>query len=309
MALSAAEKSIPFADADKLIAAHDGDVALLYLYRLRNGCTGAEKAARDLCRTLREIEAADEKLRRMGLAVSADADEKKPFSPPLPEAEDELPQYSGEDISRRSMEDPFFAAILAEARRIMGRNLSSVDMRTLFAAYDYYGLPADVMMMLINYCGEVYTRRYGSQRRPTARALQREAANWRDQEIMSIEQAEKYILGQQERSSLISRVKDALNIRGRELSRSEQEYVTTWLDMGFGPEELAIAYDRTVTNTGSLKWSYMNKIVLSWKDKGLLRAKDIEEKDNRPRRVNISAGRAESRPADLGSLADIIDQI
>ena len=309
MALSDTEKSISFADADKLIAAHDGDVALLYLYRLRTGCTEAEKAAGDLCRTLREIEAADEKLRRMGLAVAAPAGEKKPFTPPLPEAEDELPQYSGEDINRRSLEDPFFAAILSEARKVMGRNLSSVDMRTLFAAYDYLGLPADVMMMLINYCGEVYTLRYGTQRRPTARAIQKEASRWRELEIMSMEQAEKYILEQQERSTLISRVKDALNIRGRELSRSEQEYISAWLDLGFGVDELAIAYDRTVTNTGALKWSYMNKIVLSWKEKGLLSAKDIEEKDIRSRRGSPVVGSKESRPADLDSLADIIDQI
>ncbi len=53
--------------ADRLIAAHDGDVALLYIYRLRTGCTGHEQAARDLCRTLREIEAADEKLSRLAL--------------------------------------------------------------------------------------------------------------------------------------------------------------------------------------------------------------------------------------------------
>ena len=69
MADTEREKSIPLLTADRLIAAHDGDVALLYIYRLRTGCADPERTARDLCRTLREIEAADEKLRRLGTSV------------------------------------------------------------------------------------------------------------------------------------------------------------------------------------------------------------------------------------------------
>ena len=41
--------------ADRLIAAHDGDVALLYIYLRRKGGADLEQAARDLCRTMQEI--------------------------------------------------------------------------------------------------------------------------------------------------------------------------------------------------------------------------------------------------------------
>lgn len=51
--------------------------------------------------------------------------------------------------------------------------------------------------------------------------------------------------------------------------------------MGFNEEAAAIAYDRTVTNTGSLKWPYMNKILTRWHESGLHSPKDIEEKDSR----------------------------
>ena len=56
-----------FTAADRLIAAHDGDVALLYIYRKRTGCCDLEQAARDLCRTMQEVRAAQEKLQRIGL--------------------------------------------------------------------------------------------------------------------------------------------------------------------------------------------------------------------------------------------------
>ena len=60
------DKFISAEAAERLIAAHDGDVALLYLYIRRYGAD-TEGAARALCRTLGEMEAAHEKLGRMEL--------------------------------------------------------------------------------------------------------------------------------------------------------------------------------------------------------------------------------------------------
>ncbi|MEI3102136.1 MAG: DnaD domain protein [Oscillospiraceae bacterium] len=62
----------------------------------------------------------------------------------------------------------------------------------------------------------------------------------------------------------MGRIKENLGMRGRELTATEQKYISSWLDMGFGEECISIAYDRTVTDTGALKWNYMNKILLSW---------------------------------------------
>ena len=53
--------------ADRLIAAHDGDAALLYIYLARNPAADLDRAAHDLCRTMREVADAEEKLRRMAL--------------------------------------------------------------------------------------------------------------------------------------------------------------------------------------------------------------------------------------------------
>ena len=55
--------------------------------------------------------------------------------------------------------------------------------------------------------------------------------------------------------------------------------------MGFDCGTLAVAYDRTVTNTGALKWGYMNKIVTSWHEKGLHSIEDVEQNDTRPSAV------------------------
>ncbi|HBR07949.1 MAG TPA: hypothetical protein DD735_03505, partial [Clostridiales bacterium] len=57
------------------------------------------------------------------------------------------------------------------------------------------------------------------------------------------------------------------------------KYIDGWLETGFPPESIEMAYDRTVTNTGQLKWSYMNRIIQSWDTKGLHTPEEIEAGD------------------------------
>lgn len=297
-------------DADRLIAAHDGDVALLHLFRLRTGSCDNELAARTLCRTLREIEAAEEKLLRMGLGELCPRPAAAPAAvqalSPSADTQELMAQYKSEDVTRRCRDDEVFRSILNEARKVMGKNLSSVDMKALFGVYDYLGLPSDVLMLLINYCGRIFDERYHGQRRPTVKAIQKEADLWARQEIMTLEQAEDFMRRQDERRSRISHVKESLGIKGRELSPTEKAYISEWLDMGFDDESLAEAYDRTVTNTGSLRWSYMNKILASWHDKGLHNLGTILEKEGRGRR---STSQISNQLVDLNELDELINKI
>ena len=85
-----AENCIASSVLDKLIAAHDGDVALLWLYCQRHGALDEERAAQALCRTLQEIRAAEEKLRRMELLPEGGVPALR--QPPEPDAPEELPQ-------------------------------------------------------------------------------------------------------------------------------------------------------------------------------------------------------------------------
>ncbi len=300
--------SISSAIADKLISAHDGDVALLYIYMVRRGGHNLDAAARDLCRTMSEISAAAEKLQRMGLmpdgAAPAKAAAKEEKLPPP----DEIPQYRSEDIVRRCKENGEFAVVVAEAQTALTHTLSSVEMKTLFGIYDYLALPPEVIMMLINYC--VARCREQSTpdhpRRPSMRNIEKEAYNWVHQEILTLDQAEEYIRRQRERRDALGRAKAAVGVHGRELTPTETKYLSAWLDMGFDEDALAIGYDRTITNTGALKWSYMNKIMQSWHEKGLHSAEEIESGDPR-RRPQQSA--AQGKAIDMDELQSVLEKI
>lgn len=67
--------------------------------------------------------------------------------------------------------------------------------------------------------------------------------------------------------------------------------------MGFGCDAIAEAYDRTVVATGARKWAYLNRILMSWHEKGLHTPEEIETGDpraaNKRRAANTAAPAAE----------------
>ena len=281
--------TLPAGAAERLLAAHDGDVALLYLHTLRAGGFDAEAAANALCRTAREIDAAAEKLRRMGLLPGAAPDPERLLPP-----EDGLPSYTAGDLTRFSQDDPRLSDIYAEASQVFGRKLSGADMSMLAGVYKHLGLPAEVVLLLLHYCAErAEARRPGSV--PSPRAVEKEAYDWARQEIHTLEQAEDYLRFLRARQEQTAQVRELQDIRGRELSKTERAYVEHWLEMGFSPEAVAIAYDRTLVKVGRLHWSYMNKIFESWHAKKLHSPAEIEAGDG-PRRA--AAGRQPAVTAD-----------
>jgi len=262
---------ISAAEADKLLACADGTAALLYLQIRRAGGFSLSAAARVLKRSEAEVALAADTLRRLGLMEQV--------QPPLPKKE--IPEYTGADIVSRAGDDSAFACIVAEAERILGRVLSSNDLKILLGIYDHLGLPADAMLLLLHHCVEEYQEKNGPGRLPTMRAIEKEGWFWAEQEIVTPEAAEEHIRRSKEARQEIGRIREVLQIRGRDLTPSEQRYIAAWQAMGFGPAALAVAYDRTVSSTGKLAWSYMDKILRSWDEKRLYTPAEIEAGDAR----------------------------
>lgn len=270
---TAASLNLPLSTAESLIHAGNGDAALLYLY-LRVNCCVLElsTAAKALGRTEAEIAAAARELRELGILPHT--------ARPVPQAE-ELPEYRSDEIVIRSHEDPAFKSLIGEAQQRLGHILSRAELQTLFGIYNHLGLPPEVILLLINHCAERYAKRYGEGRRPTMRYLEREAYAWVNRELMTLDLAENFITREKEREYGVECVRRTMGLFGRALSSSEKRYIEGWLELGFSPESIEIAYDRTVTNTGALKWKYMDSIIRSWHAKGLLQPDEIRRQDRR----------------------------
>lgn len=268
--------AVPSDHADKLVSLGDGTSALLYLYALReNGSFTAEGAAKALCRTQAEISRSANLLSREGLL-----DNGEKFSAPLPS--EELPQYTAHEVASIAERKNEFQAIVDETQHILGKVLTGADINTLFGLYDHLKLPAEVIFLLINYCVRFTRENLGPGKLPSMRTIEKEGYAWFNNEIVTLDRAEKYLLRKREYKSRESQIKRVLQIRDRGLSTSEKKYISSWLDMGFGLEAIEEAYDRTVLKTGKLQWKYMNSILVSWNQKGLHTTEEIEKGDIRP---------------------------
>jgi len=280
--------SLPLDDVRKLLGAAAPDAALLYLY-LRAGGSPAG-AAESLRMTQSRADCALASLRQMGLW-----DEPKerilPAQPPV---------YTERDIAREMEKGHDFGMLVGEAQRRLGRILSTEELKILLSLTDYLGLPIEVIGILINYCIQRSHAR-GGTRSPSMRMIEKEAYHWADDGIDTLEEAAAYMQSQLERQSRASGVRRVLQLGDRRLTPGEEKYIMSWLDMGFGENEIQMAYEKTCLNTGGLKWAYCNSILRSWHEQGLHTAADIQAGDRQPsRRQQTPAGSAGQ--GDLGAL-------
>jgi DnaD/phage-associated family protein len=112
------------------------------------------------------------------------------------------------------------------------------------------------------------------------RYIEKAAFTWEREGVFTLEKAEAYLKNLESKKSARSKVKAVLQIKDREFSETEKRYADGWIIMGFEPEAIAIAYDRTVTKTGKLSWAYMDSIIKNWHSKKLHTVQQILDKDS-----------------------------
>lgn len=278
---------ISAAAADRLISAGDPGAALFYLYLLRRNEPDAATAAAELGKSTKEIEAYGSKLEELGLLKQT---APQPVLPP-PE---EIPEYTSKDISDRAMDDGGFRTVVEEAQRVMGRMLSGADLKILFGIYDYLDLPAEVILLLINYCVSRSRESQGPGRTPSMRTIEKEAYSWANREIITIDRAEEHLGKLKARGETLAVLRRELGVYDREFTTTERKYAESWLEMGFTPEALAIAYDRTIVRKGKRIWPYMDSIIRSWHERGLHTPEEIEAGDG------VASQQKKSAPQEAG---------
>ena len=278
----------------KLFSLANGTAALLYLY-LRSGNT-MEHASKELNLPASQIALAEASLRQMGLLHS---EPKAAFVP------GERPVYSETDVMTAMDSDMDFRSLYGEVQRLLGKVLTTEELKLLLALRRYLGLPNDVISVLVYYCKD-RARQRGNTRNPSLRAIEKEAYHWAEQGIETLEQAAAYIQAQNLKNSRLERLKRTIQIRGRNLTAGEERYAATWLEMGFDEDAVAMAYERTCLNTGGLNWPYMNKILQRWHEAGLHTAEEVKRGDRKPAVPKGASGQLGQ--AELEAIAKIMQE-
>ena len=266
----------------RLLDRGDGDAALLYLALLRRqGAVPPRSLAGELRWDRGRIEAAENALRELGLVAPEQ-------TPPAPA--EERPVYQRSDVAERLEGSGQFRSLVRAVEEKLGKRLTTADIAVLLGLSDYLGLPADVIFLLVSHCAERVRSRYGEGRRPGMKQIEKEGYAWARMGIDTQEAAAAYLKRWAERQGALPAYMKALGLGDRPPVPSEEKYILAWQEMGFSPEAVALACDKTVLKCHELRWAYCNGILKRWHEAGLHTVEEIEAGD-RPAAKTAGADR------------------
>ena len=262
--------------ADRLMAADNGDAALLYL------CLLAGKDASTLKWQADRLEKAHQALVVMKLADPTEPVKKVPEKKL---EDDRPPEYTSQDVTAALKNGGGFAALVPEVEKMLGKVLSPADLKSLLLIHDHLTMPPEVILTLVGWCAETSERKYGAGRKPTLPLIKREANKWYKAGVLTLDAADTYLQRQQKLGTRGMEIMAILGITGRDPVPQEEAYLHTWIDLEYSDEVIRLAYERTVFQMAKqnekFRWSYMNGILTSWHNQGLKTVAEIEAAETR----------------------------
>lgn len=294
--------------ARRLLQAGDGDAALLYLAVLQNkGVMDDERLVKLLGWPRPRFDRALSALAGQELISRPDGAAPAPKSDPQPAQE--RPEYTRADMAR-ALEGREFSSLTAAVEDKLGKKLTTPDMNILLGLYDFLGLPADVIFLLVSFCAERTVAQYGPGRKPTLRQIEKEGFTWARLGLMNQEKADAYISKYHRGRQAMPRMMRLLRLGDRVPAPSEEKYLLAWNEMGFEDAAIELAYDKTVVKCKELKWPYMNKILTSWHQKGLHTVDQVQQGDRPAQRPASAQSRGEdAKRADMARMDKYLNEL
>lgn len=176
---------------------------------------------------------------------------------PLPEIKPDL-----EQIASRCDECPELRYLYSEAQSKLGRTIGYDGQASLLMLHDNYGLPIEVILMLIGYCVSIDKRNMNY--------ILTVGKNWAEKYIDTLEKAESEIERLTSQNKLWTRFKQLTGIQTPLPTAKQSEYLYKWsAEWGFSCDMIYLAYEEMVDHTAKHTFAYMDKILENWKNSGI----------------------------------------
>ncbi len=185
---------------------------------------------------------------------------------------DEPKEYELSEITRSAENNKKLSEMLQLAEEVLGRTLSTAEMKSLYWFYDSLGFSPEVILMLLEYCVSIGKK--------SMSYIERVASGWHKRGINSIEAVEKFLREDEMKKNYMNNLKNLFGIRDRNLTGIEEDYLSKWHDkLDMSEEMIALAYEYCVLRINKISFPYMDKIIQEW-DKKNIRTIDAAEKSN-----------------------------
>lgn len=209
--------------------------------------------------------------------LSAEQEQKPaPEQPPKTTKKQRMAKPDAAYLAARIKDSADIRSLMQEAESTLGI-LSPAMTATLLASCDDYGLPVEVVVMLLHYAKEVG--------KTSTAYIDSVAKDWAQSGVFTLEAAEQKLQELSERRLAWGRVSAAAGLSKRSPSKKEGETAYRWVyEWNFSPEMLSAAYDRCADNTGKFSMAYMDKILADWHEKGIRNLSDLDGAEEQKKR-------------------------
>lgn len=190
----------------------------------------------------------------------------------LPELPVFAPSY--EQIVQRCKESPELDEFLKEIQSILGKTIGYDGQSVFLMMHDNYGLPFEVIYMLVSFCVEEGKASY--------KYMGKLAKSWSEKEIDTIEKADKAI----NNAGTIRKVwRDFTRYTGIQTPKPtslQEEFLLKWTNTyKFTVEMICLAYDIMANNCSRISYNYIDAVLKAWFEKGIMTPEQADkEKDN-----------------------------
>lgn len=167
--------------------------------------------------------------------------------------------YKTSEVAKSINSNSEHAHLFAIISQMLNKTLSSNDYKIIYSFIDYLKLPAQVIIMLFEYCVSIS--------KTNLRYIEKIAYSWADNGITTPDRALKYVKEQNKNNDIIKYYKKKFKINSRELTDLEENYILSWINECKADEKTILnAYETTVLNTGRITFKYMDAIIRNEKD-------------------------------------------
>lgn len=163
--------------------------------------------------------------------------------------------------------------IVSETERLFSRFISPTEAGVLVSMFDYAGLPADVIIMIVEYCVSID--------KTNLRFIEKTAYSWADKGIDTHQKVSEYIASISAEKDVEDKIKRIFEIYDRSLTTKQKEFALVWVsEWNISEELLKFAYEKCLDNTGKLSFPYINKILLNWNESNIKTISDVLSFEN-----------------------------
>lgn len=176
-------------------------------------------------------------------------------------------------ICKRLDESEELRILFNEAQTVLGRMLGTGDQAALLLLYDYYGLPADVLLMLCEYArtmGKAGNLNY----------IYAVGQDWSEREIDTFERADEELRRLSQIDTDWTALCSLTGLQHAKPTKSQQNYLRSWTgEWKFSMQMVALAFEKMQERTDGVRFSYMNGILKNWHAKGISTPEQVEKEE------------------------------